>query len=141
MYEKILLPTDGSVCSEKAAKHALSSAQSYDSRIIVLNVLEIEPTSGIIMDTILKEGKTSLNRTSNVFKNIEKEDNSKKEIEKIFLMKEGTAANEILKTAKKENVDLIIIGASGKHALERFLLGSVTQKVVKDAKCPVLTVH
>jgi nucleotide-binding universal stress UspA family protein len=141
MYEKILLPTDGSVCSKEAAKHALSIAQSYDSKIIVLNVLEIKPTSGIIMDTILKEGKASLNSVSRVFKNIEKDDNSKKEIEKSFLMKEGTAANEILKIAKKEGVDLIVIGASGKHALERFLLGSVTQKVVKNAKCPVLTVH
>jgi nucleotide-binding universal stress UspA family protein len=56
-------------------------------------------------------------------------------------MEEGSAAEQILKTSEEENMNIIVIGGSGKHRLERFILGSVAEKVVRDAKCPVLTVH
>ena len=55
--------------------------------------------------------------------------------------KEGPPADVILKTVKEENIDLIVMGTSGKHGLDRFLLGSVTEKVVRSAKIPVLAVH
>lgn len=54
---------------------------------------------------------------------------------------EGHPAERILQKVEEENIDLIVMGASGKHAIERFLLGSVTEKIVRYAKCPVLTVH
>lgn len=141
MYEKILLPTDGSEASENAAKHAIKIASKYNSIIFVLTVLEPQPTSGITMDILKREGQTYLDNISKIFKNIEKKEGFTTGIKRCFLMKEGTAADEILKTAKKEEIDIIIIGGSGKHAIERFILGSVAEKIVRDAKCPVLTVH
>jgi nucleotide-binding universal stress UspA family protein len=54
---------------------------------------------------------------------------------------EGSPADAILKTIEKENIDLVVMGTSGKHGLDRFLLGSVTEKVVRSAKIPVLAVH
>ena len=42
---------------------------------------------------------------------------------------------QYLKTIEKENIDLVVMGTSGKHGLDRFLLGSVTEKVVRSAKC------
>lgn len=54
---------------------------------------------------------------------------------------ESKAYLEILKTIKKENIDLVVIGASGRHGLDRFLLGSVTERVVREANCPVLVVN
>jgi nucleotide-binding universal stress UspA family protein len=54
---------------------------------------------------------------------------------------EGSPADAILKTIEKEDIDLVVMGTSGKHGLDRFLLGSVTEKVVRSAKVPVLAVH
>ena len=139
MYDKILLPTDGSKASEKAAEHALLLADKYDSVIYVLNVLETRPTSGVTTDILKREGEAALDSISKIFKEIE--DDLRKEIRKRFLMKEGSAAEQILKTAEEKDIDIIVMGASGKHRLERFILGSVAEQVVRDAKCPVLTIH
>ena len=54
-----------------------------------------------------------------------------------ILIKEGKPSDIILKTIEEENIDQVIIGKSGKHGLERFLLGKTTDKVVKQAKVPV----
>jgi len=139
MYDKILIPTDGSKASEKAAEHALILAEKYNSVIYVLNVLETRPTSGVTTDILKREGEAALDSISKLFKEIE--DELKKEIRKRFLMKEGSAAEQILKTAEEKDIDIIVMGASGKHRLERFILGSVAEQVVRDAKCPVLTIH
>lgn len=141
MYDKVLLPTDGSEGSKNAAKHALILVSKYDSEIYVLNVLETHPTSGITMEILKKEGELALDAASNIFKDIEQESGISKEIKKCFLMKEGNAADTILKVAEDKEIDIIVMGASGKHRLERFILGSVAEKVVRDSKCPVLSIH
>ena len=53
----------------------------------------------------------------------------------------GYAAEEIFGMAAKENVDLIIMGTHGRKGIDRILFGSVAEKVVKGAKCPVLTIR
>ena len=141
MYKRILLPTDGSKGSENAAKHALVIAQAFDSVIYVLNVMETRPTSGVTVDILKKEGELALEKISRLFKDMEKESGYNKKIKKCFLIQEGSASDEIIKTAEKENMELIVIGGSGKHRVERFILGSVAEKVVRDATSPVLTVH
>ena len=57
------------------------------------------------------------------------------------LVKEGSPAAVILDVAEDEDVDLIVIGSSGKTGFDRFLMGSVASKVVKSAKCSVLVVN
>ena len=57
------------------------------------------------------------------------------------VIKEGTPAKIILEVAEEEGADLIVIGSSGKSGFDRFILGSVSDKVVNTAKCPVLVVH
>ena len=53
------------------------------------------------------------------------------------LIKEGKPADVILKTIDKEGVDQVIMGKSGKHGLEKFLLGATTERVVRSANVPV----
>ena len=53
----------------------------------------------------------------------------------------GAPAEKILALVQKENIDLIVMGAHGRTGLERVIFGSVANKVVKSATCPVLTVH
>ncbi|OPX59587.1 MAG: Universal stress protein [Methanobacterium sp. PtaB.Bin024] len=148
MYHKILLPTDGSKFAEKAAQHAIWIASKSNAEIIVLNVIETSSLVGLpaedlivkIKEMLKEEGRRSLEKISEMVTESEKE--SKIEDIKITLKsEEGSPADSILKTIEKENIDLVVMGTSGKHGLDRFLLGSVTEKVVRSAKCPVLSVH
>jgi len=60
-----------------------------------------------------------------------------KNINLITMIRPGKPADVIIKTAEEEGADNIIIGKSGKHGLEKFLLGSTAEKVVREAKVPV----
>ena len=53
------------------------------------------------------------------------------------MIKEGKPADVIIKTAEEEGVDQIVLGKSGKHGIEKFLLGSTADRVVREAKVPV----
>ena len=56
-------------------------------------------------------------------------------------IREGSPARVILEVANEENIDLIVMGSSGKSGFDRFIMGSVADKVVNSAKCAVLVVH
>jgi nucleotide-binding universal stress UspA family protein len=148
MYHKILLPTDGSKFAEKAAEHAIWIASRSGAEIIVLNVIETSSLVGLpaedlivrIKEMLKEEGRRSLERISEMVTESEKEYKIE-DIQITLKTEEGSPADAILKTVEKEDVDLVVMGTSGKHGLDRFLLGSVTEKVVRSAKCPVLAVH
>ena len=57
------------------------------------------------------------------------------------IVREGSPAKTILEVAKEEDIDLIVIGSSGKSGFDRFIMGSVAEKVVNAAKCAVLVIH
>jgi nucleotide-binding universal stress UspA family protein len=148
MYKKILLPTDGSKCAKKAAKHAILLASQNNAELIVLNVLETHSLTGLpvedftrkVNEIFRREGIDALERISKIYKDLSRA----KDIWSFKLTlktEEGHPADMILQIVEKEKVDLVVMGASGKHAVERFILGSVAEKVVRHAKCPVLTVH
>lgn len=148
MYKKILIPTDGSECSLKASEHAALIASQNNAEIILLNVLEIHSLAGLPVEEFARkvneffkvESEEILEKTSNKIKDYIA--NKKLNKVKITTKKiEGSPADMIVQFVEQENIDLIVIGASGKHGVERFLLGSVTEKVVRHAHCPVLTVH
>jgi nucleotide-binding universal stress UspA family protein len=149
MYHKILLPTDGSKYAEKAAEHAIWIASKSGAEIIVLNVIETSSLVGLpaedlivrIREMLKEEGRRSLERISELVTESEKEQQMKKDIKIALKTEEGSPADSIIKTIEKENVDLVVMGTSGKHGLDRFLLGSVTEKVVRSAPCSVLAVH
>ncbi len=149
MYQKILLPTDGSKYAEKAAKHAIWIAGHSNAELIALNVVDTSSLVGLpaedltirVSEILKEEGHKSLDSISNLIEELEKEDEFKTGVKLTKESKEGSPADIILKTVEDENIDLIVMGTSGKHGLDRFLLGSVTEKVVRAAKVPVLTVH
>ncbi|OPY27228.1 MAG: Universal stress protein [Methanobacterium sp. PtaU1.Bin242] len=149
MYKKILLPTDGSKYAEKAAKHAIWIASHSSAEVIALNVVDTSSLVGLpaedltvrVTEILKEEGQKSLETITNIMEQLEKEKGLKTDVKIISISKEGSPADVILKTVEEEDVDLIVMGTSGKHGLDRFLLGSVTEKVVRSAKCPVLAVH
>ncbi|OED29952.1 universal stress protein [Methanosphaera sp. WGK6] len=149
MFEKILLPTDGSKNSEKAIEYALSIIDKKESEIIILNVVDSVYLTGLPEEDLItkselileEESKKVTKHVEDIIKNLEKEkgiDASKLTLTPMTL--EGNAADVILKVSENENIDLIVIASSGKHMLDRFLLGSVTEKTVRHTKVPILVI-
>ncbi len=142
MYKKILLPTDGSKYSQNAEKHAIFLAEKTGAEIIALSVIENNFSIGLPDDTVDEINQLLKEETK---ENLDKVNDLKDQLDdnvKITsLIKEGSPAAVILDVAEEENVDLIVIGSSGKSGLDRFLMGSVATKVVKSAKCSVLVVN
>lgn len=143
MYKKILVPTDGSEYALRAEEQALALAKMTGAEIVAVSVMENNFINGLPLDDEIYELDSLLKQDSK--KNIEEfKDLNEKEHDDVKIksvIKEGSPAKEIIETAIEEEVDLIIIGSSGKSGLDRFLMGSVADKVVKSAKCSVLVVH
>lgn len=149
MYSKILLPTDGSKNSERAIAHALTIAEFEDAEIVVLNVVDSVYLTGLPEEDLItksemileEESKKVTSRVEEIIKKLEEEKGSKsKEIKVTTKTIEGNAADVILKVSENEDIDLIVIASSGKHMLDRFLLGSVTEKTVRHTKVPILVI-
>jgi nucleotide-binding universal stress UspA family protein len=143
MYKKILLPTDGSKYSENAEQHALFLAEKSGAEIIALSVIENGFSIGLPSDdTIYEINQMLKEETKQNLKRVEEiRDEVDSSIKVTSLVKEGSPAAVILDVAEDEDVDLIVIGSSGKTGFDRFLMGSVASKVVKSAKCSVLVVN
>jgi len=149
MYKKILLPTDGSEHANKAAKQAIWIASTSGAELIALNVIETSSLVGLpaedlivrIKEMLKEEGRKSLEKIADILKETEIQGECQKEVKLTTNTEEGSPSDVIIKTVKEEDIDLIVMGTSGKHGLDRFLLGSVTENVVRSAPCPVLVVH
>lgn len=144
MTKKILLPTDGSKNAERAGEYAISLSDISGADIIVLHVIDTHYLDSLpqqdLRDSLNKELKADGKRAVEKFKKKLEESQCEgmcKNINFKIVVKEGKPADEILKTIEEEGVDQVIIGKSGKHGIERFLLGQTTDRVVRDAKVPV----
>ena len=140
MYNKILVPTDGSDFAKKAQKHALFLSKVSGAEIIALSVTENNFVNGLPLDDEVYQLNQILNERSE--ENLKEFDELNEDNLKItHVVREGSPAKVILEVAKEEDVDLIVMGSSGKSGFDRFIMGSVADKVVNSAKCAVLVVH
>jgi len=149
MYKKILLPTDASEYAERAAKHAIELGSMNGAEIIVLNVIEAQSITGIrertikseLRDKLEEEGRSAFRKVSQILDESEKLDECWKEVKLTLVIKEGSPSDIIIQMIDENDVDLVVMGTSGKHGLNRFLVGSVATKTMRSAPCPVLVVH
>lgn len=149
MYKKILLPTDGSEYANKAAKQAIWLARLSGAELTVLYVIETSSLVGLpaedlivrIKEMLKEEGRKSLEEISQLAEEDKVKDDCHHQVNLNMITEEGSPADIIVRKIKEENIDLVVMGTSGKHGLDRFLLGSVTENVVRSAPCPVLVVH
>lgn len=143
--KNILLPTDLSATSLSAAEYAVELADQYKAKIHLLHVLEKTPPILVIrsldlsQEKIIKsfeeEGKKSLDTA---IKKVKKGKSEEIDIEPV--LKKGNDYEEIVKYSKEHKIDLIVIATHGRTGLLHTLLGSVAEKVIRYAKCPVLVI-
>ena len=140
MYKKILVPTDGSEFAKKAQKHALFLSKVSGAEIVAVSVTENNFVNGLPLDDEVYQLNQILKERSE--ENLKEFDKLNEDDLKItHVIREGSPARVILEVAEDEDVDLIVMGSSGKSGFDRFIMGSVADKVVNSAKCAVLVVH
>jgi len=145
MFEKILVPVDGSEHSQRALEIAVKIAKKFDGKITLIHVYSVvtKLTSvegglpvmapaefSMVVETFRKAGANIL---ADGEKRVEPEG-----IQVETLLKEGHTVQEILKTAREGEFDLIVMGARGISKIREILLGSVSDGVIRNAPCPVL---
>ncbi|MBW9221203.1 universal stress protein [Methanothermococcus sp. SCGC AD-155-M21] len=139
-YKKILIPTDNSKVSIESAKQALEIAKLMNSKVYVIYVVDIMPFVGLptegfwesMKEILEEEGKEAFNKIESMAKEFD--------INIVSEILEGNPAKEIVEYAIKKNINLIVMGTSGKSGIDKLLLGSVAEKVSKRAQCPILLV-
>ncbi|OHC07421.1 MAG: hypothetical protein A2545_08900 [Planctomycetes bacterium RIFOXYD2_FULL_41_16] len=139
--KKILCPVDHSECSYLALKYAISLALKDEAKLYLMHVID----SRLYDTEIYKLSPYKLNEIdesrirTDLMKSLPEGTMDVLEVETIVV--KGVPFNEIINAATEINVDLIVIGTHGRTGLSHVMLGSVAEKVVRKATCPVLTVR
>lgn len=137
--KRILVAHDGSKLSDKALKKAAEIAAAFEGSITVLSVipeLYLTELSDLdrqrIVDALTEETNAAMEKVRVSL--------SGKSIDAKTIIRQGPAAEIILSTAQKMKVSLLVAGSHGRHGAKKFLLGSVSSKLVDYATCPVLII-
>ncbi|AUV83290.1 universal stress protein [Salinigranum rubrum] len=139
MYDRILLPTDGSGPSEAARDHAIGLAAAYDATLHAIYVVDDDALraaridSDVVVEGFETEGESLLDEVA------ASAAGASVDCETAVL--HGHPHEVITEYAADNDVDLIVMGTHGRHGVSRFLLGSVTERVVRTSDVPVLTVR
>ncbi len=141
---RILVPTDFSKHSRNALTYAAAFAEKFDAELYLLHVVQdlalfipeavsVAPPIAPSIEQMTAAVREALTRVVS--------ENNLGRFKVHCEVREGTPFYEIIQFARDTNIDLIIMGTHGHSALVHVLLGSVTEKVVRKAPCPVLTVR
>jgi universal stress protein A len=139
--KKILCPIDHSDCSKEALKYAVSFAMKDDAKLYLLHVIDIRSFDESIdaMSKQIPDDETLKQLKTKLLDCIPEEIRSGMDVEAIVV--QGIPFAEIIHIARDNNVDMIVIGSHGRTGIAHIMLGSVSEKVVRKAPCPVLTVR
>lgn len=144
---KILVPIDGSKASMNAVEAAVKITETKDSVIKIITVVNLSLASNL-GDIIFVRGNIQEydNELLKIYKKRGAEllDSVAAKYDSVKFEKEvltGEPYEEIIEKAKNEKIDLIVIGNRGFSKIKRFFLGSVAQRVIAEAPCPVLVIH
>lgn len=140
-YDDILVPTDGSASAAAAVEPACEIAAQFDSRVHALNVVNLgDVATGSeytlpkdLIDTLESQGETETERVATRAREFG--------AETVTEVVSGFPASEILDYAAENGIDLIAMGTTGRTGLNRFLMGSTTERIIRHADMPVLAVN
>lgn len=139
MYDAILVPTDGSEAALEAAEHAYSIGERYDATVHVLAVVERSESVSIVghgeekLETLREEGSDSTRRLV--------EEALSRNVDAVGAVEVGTPDRVIRQYGADHDIDLIVMSTSARSGVDRFLYGSVTERVLRNGDIPVLAVQ
>lgn len=138
--KRILVPVDFSSYSDRAVSYASMVAKTFKAGITVMHV--IDSLSYSVTDTLkVIEHRRALETIAGVLLDNLRKKLRAKNLKVNTHLVSGTAYREILKRSQLGKADLIVMGTRGRTGVEHFFLGSVAERVVRLAPCPVLTVR
>jgi nucleotide-binding universal stress UspA family protein len=140
-YRNIVIATDGSENTQKAVSYGIEIAKLSGATVHALYVVDTSSFSSIPMDAGWEEMYEILRKEGEKAVFEVKELGEAVGVEVREVLWEGHPSTEIIDFAENNNIDLIVMGTLGKTGLDRFLLGSVAEKVVRNSKVPVLVVR
>jgi nucleotide-binding universal stress UspA family protein len=141
LFQKIVLATDGSEYSANVVKYAIELAKISEAKIYAIYVVDTGVFTSIPMDVAWTNMYELLKQEGNVATNQVESEAMADNIEVESITVEGHPAEEIIKLAEDKSADIIVMGTLGKSGLDRFLLGSVAEKVSRTSKIPVMIVR
>ncbi|SFR94047.1 Nucleotide-binding universal stress protein, UspA family [Halomicrobium zhouii] len=136
MYERVLHPTDGSDAADVAAADALELAERYDAPLHVLYVVDVtvgratDAYAGQVVQELETIGREHVDSVTGRARRAGLDVTSE--------IVEGTPASTIVETTRPG--DVVVMGTHGRSGLDRYLVGSTTEKVIRSVDVPVLTV-
>jgi len=141
--QRILVPTDFSDSARHALAYGVSFAAEYGAELLLLHVVETIPMGyaselfplpvAEVFEQVSGYARTELARLS--------AEATGKGIAVREVVVQGKPSAEIVRVAREETVDIIVLGTHGRGVLDKALFGSTTERVVRKAPCPVLTCH
>ena len=138
-FNKILIPTDGSDYTKEAIKKGLELAKVLDAEVTALYVVDQTSFINFPMDSTIvsvyslleKEGKDAVDYVV--------AEGAKLGLKVNIKIEEGSPSRKVIEASKQ--FDLVVMGTLGRTGVSKLLLGSVAEKVVRFAECPVLVVR
>ena len=130
MFKRVLVPVDGSPGSERAVPYALGVAQALDAEVVVCYVLTTPITANSPSEE--RDASEYVARIAERF--------SSASVAAKMMVRRGDPPLEISKAAHEWNVDAIVMATRARRRLQKLMLGSVADAVVRDSKLPVLLV-
>jgi nucleotide-binding universal stress UspA family protein len=133
-WDRILVATDGSKNSRTATDKAIDFAGSYGGKLTVVSVVDVPAELYGEAPSLVEQ--LAMQARNNVFQVKKKAEAAGVPVQ--AHVREGESYQTIIKFADEEKTDMIIMGSHGRTGLKRLLMGSVTEKVIGNAPCPVL---
>jgi len=141
--KRILCPIDFSDHSRRALDHAVTIARWYDATVAALHVYSVTPVVAYgpgtpVLESVVLTPEDREQLTTEITRFVEAEGAPGVPLE--VMLREGNDVHEILMQASDMKADLLVVGTHGRSGFERLVLGSVAEKVLRKAECPVLSV-
>jgi nucleotide-binding universal stress UspA family protein len=142
-FRRILAPTDFSEYSKKAVVSALALAQKFGAKLTILHVIEPPPypIDGYVPPSLSTTFLEDLERqaSQDLAQVVPEAEAANVEVARLVTV--GTPYRRIIDTAEAQQVDLIVMATAGRTGFSHLLLGSIAERVVRTASCPVLTIR
>ena len=143
MYNRILVTTDGSARSKAAVEHGINLAKSTGAGVLGIYVVNDVVVANVVrqLGSDKKEVEEKLKTAGENALVSVKQIGDEAGVAVDTMIRTGAPANTIIDVARAEGIDLIVMGSHGESGVTKLLIGSVVQKVLYWATCPVLVVR